>query len=228
MSSLVFPEYEELDEKHARKGQNIRSQVGSPWSSSENERLETKVKIPSTSITTFVQYTTEELDQLDKPCGQRIRDRESAQASGIPPMVHRITPQGSPADMDRESKRRETPIMDQTIIERKSKREQTSPIQEVLTKPLMQFTQNILGSSVITVKPKMMSTQTKTTSNQEPIQPDFYLPDEKGSRLSEVHQIKTGEKSPKGNPAVLLVLENLRSKYGTKLFLLDQYSGPCI
>ena len=66
-----------------------------------------------------------------------------------------------------------------------------------------------------------MSTQTKTTSNQEPIQPDFYLPDEKGSSLSGVHQIKTGEKSPKGNPAVLLVLENLRSKYGTKLFLLD-------
>ena len=69
MSSLVFPEYEELNEKHARKGQNIRSQVGSPCSSSENERLETKVKIPSTSTTAFVQYTTEELDQLDKPHG---------------------------------------------------------------------------------------------------------------------------------------------------------------
>ena len=93
------------------------------------------------------------------------------------------------------------------------------------TEPLTQFTQNILGSSIITVKPKMTSIQTKTTSNQEPIQPDFYLPDGKGSRLSEVHQIKTGEKSPEGNPAVLLVLENLRSKYGTKFFLLDQYSG---
>ena len=142
-------------------------------------------------------------------------------SAAVPPMVYGITPQESPADTDRESKRRETPIMDQTIIERKGKREQTSPIQEVLTRPLTQFTQNILGSSVITVKPKMMSTQTKTTSNQEPIQPDFYLPDEKGSRLSEVHQIKTGEKSPEGNPAILLVLENLRSKYGTKFFLLD-------
>ena len=190
MSSLVFPEYEELKEKHARKGQNIRSQVGSPWSSSENENLETKVKIPSTSTTAFVQYTTEELDQLDKPCGWRIRGRESAQASAVLPMVYGIMPQESPADTNRESKRKETPIMDQTIIERKSKREQTSPIQEVLTKPLTQFTQNILGSSVITGKPKMMSAQTKTTGDQEPIQPDFYLPDERGSRLSEVHQIK--------------------------------------
>ena len=51
-------------------------------------------------------------------------------------MVYGITPQESPADMERESKRRETPIMDQTIIERKSKREQTSPIQEVLTKAI--------------------------------------------------------------------------------------------
>ena len=168
-----------------------------------------------------MQYTTEELDQLEKPCGQRIRGRESAKAPAVPPMVYGITPQESPADTNRKSKRRETPIMDQTIIERKSKREQTSPIQEVLTKPLTQFTQNIQRSSVITVKPKMMSTQTKTTSNQEPIQPDFYLPDEKGSRLTEVHQIKTGEKSPKGNPAVSLVLENLRSRYGTKFFLLD-------
>ena len=94
-------------------------------------------------------------------------------ASAVLPMVYGITPQESPGDTDRESKGRETPIMDQTIIERKGKREQTSPIQEVLTKPLTQFTQNILGSSVITVKPKMMSTQMKTTSNQEPIQPDF-------------------------------------------------------
>ena len=69
MSSLVFPEYEELDEKHVRKRQNIRSQIGSPWFSSENEKLETKIKIPSTSTTAFVQYTTEELDQLDKPHG---------------------------------------------------------------------------------------------------------------------------------------------------------------
>ena len=70
-----------------------------------------------------------------------------------------------------------------------------------------------------------MSTQTKTTSNLEPIQPDFYLPDGKESRLSEVHQIKTGEKSPEGNPAGFLVLENLRPKYSTKYFLLDRYSG---
>ena len=58
-----------------------------------------------------------------------------------------------------------------------------------------------------------------------PIQPDFFLPDGKGSRLSELHQIKTMEESPEGHPAVLLALENLRAKYNTKYFLLDRYLG---
>ena len=99
-----------------------------------------------------------------------------------------------------------------------------SEIDEVTT-PLTQFIQNIMGTSVVMVKPKTKTTQTKTSTQQMPIQPDFYLPDGKGSRLSEVHQIKTTEKSPEGHPAVLLVLENLRAKYNTKYFLLDRYLG---
>ena len=82
-----------------------------------------------------------------------------------------------------------------------------------------------MGTLVVTVKPKTKTTQTKTSTQQMPIQPDFYLPDGKGSRLSEVYQIKTTEKSPEGHPAVLLVLENLRAKYNTKYFLLDRYLG---
>ena len=50
---------------------------------------------------------------------------------------------------------------------------------EVAT-PLTEFTQNIMGTSVITVKPKIKTTQTKMSTQQMPIQPDFYLPDGKG------------------------------------------------
>ena len=69
MSSLVIPEYEELDEGHTKREGSIKSQIGSPWSGLESNKLETKVKIPSTSTTTFMQYTTEELDQLARSCG---------------------------------------------------------------------------------------------------------------------------------------------------------------
>ena len=82
-----------------------------------------------------------------------------------------------------------------------------------------------MGTSVITVKPKTKTMKTKTSTQQVPIQPDFYLPDGKGSRLSEVYLIKTTEKSSEGHPAVLVVLENLRAKYNTKYFLLDKYLG---
>ena len=82
-----------------------------------------------------------------------------------------------------------------------------------------------MGTSVVTVKPKAKTMQTKTSTQQMPIQPDFYLPKGKALRLSEVYQIKTTEKSPEGHPAVLIVLENLRAKYNTKYFLLDKYLG---
>ena len=82
-----------------------------------------------------------------------------------------------------------------------------------------------MGTSVVTVKPKMKTIQTKMSTQQMPIQPDFYLPDGKGLRLSKVHQIKTTEKSPEGNPTVLLILGNLRPKYNTKFYLLDRYLG---
>ena len=82
-----------------------------------------------------------------------------------------------------------------------------------------------MGTSVVTVRPKTKTTQTKMSTQQMPIQPDFYLPNGKGSRLSEVHQIRTTEKSREGHPAVLLALENLKAKYNTKYFLLDKYLG---
>ena len=82
-----------------------------------------------------------------------------------------------------------------------------------------------MGTSVVMVKPKAKTMQTKVSTQQMPIQPDFYLPDGKGSRLSEVYWVETAEKCPEGHPAVLLVLENLRAKCNTKYFLLDKYLG---
>ena len=49
-----------------------------------------------------------------------------------------------------------------------------------VTTPLTQFTQNIMETSVIMVKPKTKTMQTKTSTQQMPIQLDFYLPDGSG------------------------------------------------
>ena len=123
----------------------------------------------------------------------------------------RITPQESLAGTDQESGKGDSPFLDQTIIRVGDKQDKSVLETDEVATPLTQFTQNIMETSVVMVKPKTKTTQTKMSTQQMPIQPDFYPPDGKGSRLSEVHQIKTTEKSPEGHPAVLLVLENLRA-----------------
>ena len=154
-----------------------------------------RVKIPSTPTTAFVQYTTEELDQLDQPQHSQIRGQEGEQYPTVPPLVYGITPQESLADMDQESRKMDSPSLNQTIIRVGDKQDKLVLETEEVATPLTQFTQNIMGTSVVTVKPKMKTIQTKSSTQQMPIQPDFYLPDGKGSRLSEVHQIKTSEES---------------------------------
>ena len=96
-------------------------------------------------------------------------------------------------------RKRDSPPLDQTVM-RVGDDQQDNFILETdeVATPLTQFTQNIMGTSVVTVRPKTKTMQTKMSTQQMPIQPDFYLPDRKGSRLSEVHQIRTTEKSPEG------------------------------
>ena len=193
-----------------------------PWSVLNKDQAEGKVKIPSTSTTAFVQYTTEELDQVDQPQHSQRKGQEGEQYLTVPPLVYGITPQESLAGMDRESEKKRFFIFRSNHTKSRSKQDQFPTQTNEVTTPLTQFSQNIMGTSVVTVKPKAKTMQTKMSTQQMPIQPDFYLPDGKGSR---VYQIKTTEYSPEGHPAVLLVLENLRAKYNTKYFLLDKYSG---
>ena len=71
-----------------------------PWSILDKDQAEGKVKIPSTPTTAFVQYTTKELDQLDQPQRSQRKGQEGEQYLTVPPLVYRITPQGSLAGMD--------------------------------------------------------------------------------------------------------------------------------
>ena len=67
MSSIIFPDYEEINDEFVTKRWGARPKESSPWSVLSKDQAGGKVKIPSTLTTAFVQYTTEELDQLDQP-----------------------------------------------------------------------------------------------------------------------------------------------------------------
>ena len=71
-----------------------------PWSILDTDQAEDKIKIPSTPTTAFVQYTTEELDQLGQPQCSRRKGQESEQYLTVPPLVYGITPQESLAGTD--------------------------------------------------------------------------------------------------------------------------------
>ena len=125
-----------------------------PQSVLNKDQAEGKVKIPSTPTTAFVQYTTEELDQLDQPQHSQIRGQEGEQYPTVPPLVYGITPQESLAGMDQESRKRDSPSLDQTVMKAGDKEDKFVLETDEVATPLTQFTQNIMGTSVITVKPK--------------------------------------------------------------------------
>ena len=78
----------------------MRPKEDLPWSVLNKDQARGKVKIPSTLTTAFVQYTTEELDQLDQPQHSQTRRQEGEQYPTVPPLVYGITPQESLAGMD--------------------------------------------------------------------------------------------------------------------------------
>ena len=67
MSSIVFPDYEEINGEFITKRRGSKSKENLPWSILDKDQAEGKIKIPSIPTTAFVQYITEELDQLDQP-----------------------------------------------------------------------------------------------------------------------------------------------------------------
>ena len=99
MSSIVFPDYEEIDDDFITKRRGSKSKENLPWSILNVDQTEEKIKIPSTP-TAFVQYTTEELDQLDQPQRSRRKRQEGEQYPTVPPLVYGITPQESLAGTD--------------------------------------------------------------------------------------------------------------------------------
>ena len=176
----------------------------------------------------FQDYKTAVIDKLDRrvvtPRERRILQRKQT-GNVIPPLVYGITPEGS---SDEKGKFKGRFIPEGYVPMVKSSTPDwvnEAPICSTI-EALTQFTQTIQGNPVITVPAMTLVTdQVKTTPSQEQIKPDFYLPDGKGSRLSQLTTYKVSENSPEGNPDIIVKIPNLVEKYGTDKYLLDRYSG---
>ena len=92
----------------------------------------------------------------------------------------------------------------------------------------VEFTEEVMNGTALREEPKepsllkMLGFEGQEERNLEP---DFYMPDGKGGKSSDTQCMFTCEKTPEGNPGVVVKLENLKEKYGITLYLLDKRSG---
>ena len=98
---------------------------------------------------------------------------------------------------------------------------------EGVTSPI-KFTEALQNGDALKVNPQggaLMEALGFGPDKVEENDPDFYMPDGQGKRLSETYQMFTNEQTPEGNPGVIVKLTNLVKKYGTPFYLMDRKSG---
>ena len=85
-----------------------------------------------------------------------------------------------------------------------------------------------MNGAALRVEPKETSLLKMTgfeAQEEINLEPDFYMPDGKGGKLSDNKCMFTTNSTPEGNPGVVVQLDNLKEKYGASMFLLDKRSG---
>ena len=112
--------------------------------------------------------------------------------------------------------------VDKTVLTPQGRQEM-----EGVTSPI-KFTEALQNGDALKVNPQggaLMEALGFGPDKVEENDPDFYMPDGQGKRLSETYQMFTNEQTPEGNPGVIVKLTNLVKKYGSPFYLMDRKSG---
>ena len=85
----------------------------------------------------------------------------------------------------------------------------------------IKFTKELQNGAALRVKPQgqsLLQTLGFEVQDRGAPDPDFYMPDGQGKRLSESYQMYTTKRTPKDNPGVLVKLPNLEKNMGHPCF----------
>ena len=187
----------------------------------------TKPRIPSGNITAFQDYTPAMMSALDNPWKLLNKGTTTPSWTTVPPLVFLSMP-GTPIsrpqtgeELEEEQIKMNFSTVDKTVLipeGREGAEDATSPIK---------FTRGLQNRTNLKVKPQGQSLLQMLgfeVQDKGAPDPDFYMPDGQGKRLSESYQMYTTERTPKDNPGVLVKLPNLKKKYGMTMFLMDRRS----
>ena len=179
-------------------------------------------------MSAFQDYTSTMMSALNNPWKPQNRKTATPTWSAVPPLVY-VSATGTPVS-DTQSKKetgeKYVPMnfsaVDKTILALQGRQEMkgvASPIK---------FTEALQNGDALKVNPQggtLMEALGFGPERVEERDPDFYMPDGQGKKLSETYQMFTNEQTPEGNPGVIVKLSNLVKKYKTPFYSMDRKSG---
>ena len=227
LSNFDIPLYEELGEP--KKRQSIkRSMSVTPGLSGMKSGEEARPKDTSNRMSVFQDYTSKMMSALNNPWKPRSRKTAMPTQMAVPPLVY-ISAVGTPVS-DTQTKdevsEKYVPMnfsaVDKTVLTPQGRQEM-----ERVASPI-KLSDALQNGDALKVNPQggaLMEALEFGPNKVEEDDPDFYMPDGLGKKLSETYQMFTNEQTPEGNPGVIVKLTNLVKKYGTPFYLMDRKSG---
>ena len=227
LSNFDVPLYEELGEPKERQPIK-RSMSVTPGLSGMKSGEGARPKDSLNRMSAFQDYTSKMMSALNKPWKPRSRKTAMPTWSAVPPLVY-VSTAGTPvsdSQSKNETNEKHVPInfsaVDKTVLTPQGRQEI-----EGVASPV-KFTKALQNGNALKVNPQggaLMEALGFGPDKVEENDPDFYMPDGQGKRLSETYQMFTNEQTPKGNPGVIVKLTNLVKKYGSPFYLMDRKSG---
>ena len=227
LSNIDVPLYEEV--LGPKKGQPIRRSMSVTLGLTGMKcGEEVRPKDSSKRVSAFQDYTSAMMSALNNPWKPQNKRTATPTWTAVPPLVY-LSASGTPVgdtQTKKEADERYVPMnfsaVGKTVLTPQGRQEakgMTSPIK---------FTETLQNEDALKINPQGGSIMEALGFGPERVEekdPDFYMPDGQGKKLSESYQMFTNEQTPEGNPGVIVKLSNLVEKYGTSIYLMDRKSG---
>ena len=227
LSNFDVPLYEEL--MGPKEGQSIKCSMSvTPGLSGMKSGEGARPKDSFQRMSAFQDYTSTMMSALNNPWKPQNRKTATPTWSAVPPLVY-VSATGTPVS-DTQSKKetdeKYVPMnfsaVDKTVLTPQGRQEMKGVVSPI------KFTEALQNGDTLKVNPQggaLMEALGFGLDRVEENDPDFYMPDRQGKRLSETYQMFTNEQTPEGNPGVIVKLTNLVKKYRTPFYLMDRKSG---
>ena len=227
LSNFDLPVYEELGDPRVEQW-NRRSRSMTPGIAGIKYGEGAIPKDSSRGKPAFQDYTSKMMSALNNPWKPRSKKTATPIWSAVPPLVYVSTTETSMDDAGSKQGIDEKYVpVNLSAVDKTVQTPQGGQNSGGMTSPI-NFTKDLQNGDALKVNPQggaLMEVLGFGPDKVEERDPDFYMPDGQGSRLSETYQMFTNEKTPEGNPGVIVKLTNLVKKHGTPFYLMDRKSG---